>query len=152
MCFIYDITASIRDPLLSWQDPYGNSSISFLLVSDRLSLMISYLELADLTVRLSALFQILSIWISIEKRNFYKFRCRSYYWGGVPFPVPFAMVFFLLADSGWNEVTCCAHHAPNRCEYKRSSKTQSQCCVAVKGQQEVQEYALSIFSAASSLS
>lgn len=40
-----------------------------MLVSDRLSLMTSYLELADLTVRLSALFQILSISISIEKES-----------------------------------------------------------------------------------
>lgn len=48
MCFICDIAARIRDPMLSWQDPYGNSSISFLLVSCRLSLMTSYLGLADL--------------------------------------------------------------------------------------------------------
>lgn len=56
MCFIFDIIARIRDLLLSWLDPYGNSIISFLLVSDRLSVMTNCLGLAKLAVRPSVLF------------------------------------------------------------------------------------------------
>lgn len=109
MCFIFDIIARIRDLLLSWLDPYGNSIISFLLVSDRLSVMTNCLGLAKLAVRPSVLFlprtSPKSFQCDFLLGKLSKFRHRSKknkkIWGGVLFPVPFA-VLFSLADCGWN--------------------------------------------------
>lgn len=114
MCFICDIIARIRDLLLSWLDPCGNSIISFLLVSDRLSVMTNCLGLAKLTVRPSVLFpprtSPKSFQCEFPLGKLCKLRHRSNF-SGVPFPVPFAVIFSL-ADCGWNKVTCCSHGAP----------------------------------------
>lgn len=71
-----------------------------MLVSDRLSLMTSYLELADLTVRLSALFQILSISISIEKESSINLDVDPINEVGSHFQSLLQWYFFLFADSG----------------------------------------------------